>query len=164
MTVRDNVLSPLSKAWQKIADLGFQRTHVAIRVRTWAGTRVGDDGGQTPRYTDAVAQITSTPTVSPMSPYAAQMAGIMTSAGDVKDRYYKIDDIMPQFIDRVTGLPLGFTPQQLDQLAAPGVRNVEAVFVLTGDDGVPRTATLVTVDFTDPFAYSLVVRLRDNDS
>ncbi len=36
--------------------------------------------------------------------------------------------------------------------------------MLTGDDGLQRTATLVTTDFTDPFSYSLVVRLRANDS
>lgn len=164
MSVRDRILPALAKANAIIASLGLQRTAVTIRLRTWAGARVGDDGGQNPRYVDVLTPITPTPSVSMMSPYAMQMAGIMTSAGDVEDRYLKIGDITPQYTDPTTGLRLGYTPQQLKQLITPGTRNQEVAFILTGDDGVPRTATLVITDFTDPFEYTLTVRLRANDS
>ncbi len=83
MAVRDNVLPALNRAWRKIASLGFQRTSVMIRVRTWAGARVGDNAGQSPGFADVLTPISPTPSVSMMSPYAVQMAGIMTSAGDV---------------------------------------------------------------------------------
>jgi len=163
MTVRDNVLPALNRARAIIERLGFRRTAVTIRRRTWAGTRVGDTAGQNPGYTDVNTVLTPTPKVALMSPFAAQMAGIMTSAGNNEDRYFEISGITPSFVDPTDGLTKGYTPAQLKQLVTAGALNQQIDFMLTGDDGVARPTTLVLQDFTKPFGYKLTVRLQFRD-
>lgn len=164
MSVRDNVLPALNRARGIIANLGFRRTAVVIRRRVWAGTRRGDKNGQTPGYADTLTTISPTPKVVLMPPFAAQQSGVMTSEGYSEDRYIKITSITPQFVDPKDGLTKGYTPTQLRQMVTPGVANEQIDFMLTGDDGVQRPATLVAMDFSKPFGYELTLRLQSSDT
>jgi hypothetical protein len=42
--------------------------------------------------------------------------------------------------------------------------NEEVLIVLVGDDGRERACTLVSQDFSKPFRYQLVVRLKRRDT
>lgn len=163
MSVRDNVLPALNRARGIIERLGFRRTAVRIRQRTWAGTRIADANGQNPGYADVTTTLTPAPRVKMMTAYQQQMAGLMSAGGDTEDRYFVIGGVTPQFVDPADGLTKGYTPGQLRQLLTPGTQNVQIDIILTGDDGQDRACKLVLSDFTKPFGYELTVRLRARD-
>lgn len=163
MSVRDKVLPAINKAGAIVDALGFKRTTLKIRQRTWSGTKLGDTGGQSPGYADVDLTITPRPRVSMVPPYETQMAGLMQSGGSPEDRYFKLEGLVPQFTDPADNTVKGYTPGQLRPSVAPGVRNVEIIYVLIGDDGQERACTLVASDFTQPFKYELTLRLRTRD-
>lgn len=156
MSVRDSILPAIDAAQAVIASLGLQRFAVTLRRRSWSGTRIGDG---TPTNQDIV--LSPTPTVEFKSPFREQMTGIMTSGGTIRDRYYQISDITPQYT-KLDGSIGGYTPAQLRLEVPSELSNVEAVVVLVGDDGVARECKQVIFEDSDPFGYSMVVQEVEN--
>jgi hypothetical protein len=155
MSIRDNALPKFNKARAKIAALGLRRFAVILRRRTWSGTRIGEG---TPTNLDIV--ITPAPAVHFQSPFADQMAGVLTAGGSIRDRYYLVDKITPAYVDRA-GVAGGYTPAQLRMRVGPDLKNVEPVVVLVGDDGVGRECTQMIFEDDKSFGYSMTLQEQD---
>jgi hypothetical protein len=151
VSLRDDLLPVAALEQQLAAQFGLSRYAVAIRTRTW-NVAIGDPSG----FSDSVITVTPSPAVSLLSPFAAQMAGIMMAGGTIEDRYWKLDKFTPQYTDPTTGAIAGYTPPQLAPMAAN--ERTEITYLLTGDGGVTLECNLVAKDFTNPFEYSLTVR------
>jgi hypothetical protein len=156
MSVRDRILPVIDRTRGKIASLGLRRYTVVIRRRRWSGARVGDG---TATNTDTV--LTPTPKVTEL-PANALGPGILTSGGTIEDRYFAIERITPSYIDPRDGQRKGYQPGEL-RLSATAP-NEEVLVLLIGDDGRERACTLVSQDFSKPFRYQLVIRLKRRDT
>lgn len=151
MALRDDLLPVADLGSQLARDFGLSRYAVSVRVRTWNG----DIGDVAAGFTDSTMPIDPPPSVNVMSPLQAQIAGIMMAAGTVEDLYWKLEDITPQYLDAHGSIIGGFTPAQLFPPVGP---NQELEYILTGDDGVPFSCTVVEKEFDDPFEYNVILR------
>jgi hypothetical protein len=150
MSVRDRILPVLDRARATIASLGLRRYRVILRRRVWSGRRAGEGTSE-----DVDQVILPAPKVVLLPPQAVE--AIVPSGGTIEDRYFKVTRITPRFTGR-DGRPGGHAPDEL-RLFSRGA-NEEVFVVLIGDDGRERICTLVAQDFSRPFRYELVVRLR----
>lgn len=141
-TLRDQLLPLLSQVRQLPADLGFRPYTVVLRVRTWAGGRVGLPVGSSPSHTDTT--LPSGTRVRQMSQREVDGSGGRYQTGD-----FVVSGITPSF----TGG--GFTPADL-QVVPTAAQDV--VYLLTGPEGTLE-CNQVGNDFTKPTRYSLVLRL-----
>lgn len=145
-TLRDQLLPLISQVRQIPADLGFRPYTVTLRVRTWAGGRVGLPVGSTPDITDTV--ITPPPKVRQLSQREVDASGGRYQMGD-----FVVSGIVPSFTDGdAYG---GFTPAQLQPTPTAAQ---DVVYLLTGPEGTVE-CTQVGSDFSRPTRYSLVLRM-----
>jgi uncharacterized protein YjdB len=157
MSLRDDLLPVFNDTRQVIDDLGLRRFQVTLRRRVWSGGK--DVGDGTPTNQDIV--ITPSPKVRFQSPDARQMQYLLTSGGSIRDRYYLINKITPAYVDPLTGLSGGYSPDQLRLRVGPDLVNVEAIVVLVGDDGMKRECTQILLEDDRSFGYSMLCQEVD---
>lgn len=139
MTTRDNILPTVSRARALAAALGLRRHTVVRRLVTWTGGQPGVGTAVADDLVIAGARV--------RGPSFQDAAGLSSEARF--DTVHTVSKITPAH----TGG--GYTPAQLLPTLADGQ---ELVYVLTGDDGVPRLCRVEALSLDRPFEYTLTLR------
>jgi len=139
VTIRADELATVREGRELVASEGLRRHTVVRRVVTWTG---GQPGVGTPEADDLVIAGARV-----RGPSFQDAAGLSSEARF--DTVHTVSKITPAH----TGG--GYTPAQLLPTLADGQ---ELVYVLTGDDGVPRLCRVEALSLDRPFEYTLTLR------
>ena len=157
MSLRDTILPLFDVARTLVESVGLRRFAVTARRRVWSGPYTGDG---IPTNQDIV--ISPTPKVRAItggSSPQGQLEYVLANADLIKDRYYKIDKITPEY--SVNGVSGGYSVKQLLLRVDPDLRNIEPVIVLVGDDGYLRECVQLAFGLDRAFGYSMIVKETD---
>ena len=166
-TLRDQLLGLANTLRGLPPAFGLRRFAVTVKRRTWGGQQQGEGTA-----TDYSIGITPAPRVEDLSdqigkmtPTEMELAGI--GNGTVIGKLYKIDQITPYYSQATTvnGITTqvsgGFKAEMLRLWPYRDQGYVENLVTLVGDDGLLRECVQITVNQSNPFNYSMLVKEID---